>query len=48
MLRLKAIPSVSTGCSRSLCPCPEELRMTFSINAQGALEDMDLEDYHGA
>jgi proteic killer suppression protein len=23
-------------------------RMTFSINAQGALEDMDLEDYHGA
>lgn len=23
-------------------------RMTFRINAQGALEDMDLEDYHGA
>jgi proteic killer suppression protein len=23
-------------------------RMTFRINALGALEDMDLEDYHGA
>ena len=23
-------------------------RMTFRINDQGALEDMDLEDYHGA
>jgi hypothetical protein len=29
-------------------PGPEELRMTFGINAQDALEDMDLEDYHGA
>lgn len=23
-------------------------RLTFSVNAQGALVDMDLEDYHGA
>ncbi|MCX7285803.1 MAG: type II toxin-antitoxin system RelE/ParE family toxin [Novosphingobium sp.] len=23
-------------------------RMTFGVNAQGALIDMDLEDYHGA
>ncbi|NLR69474.1 plasmid maintenance system killer [Novosphingobium sp. ERN07] len=23
-------------------------RMTFGINAEGALVDMDLEDYHGA
>lgn len=23
-------------------------RLTFKINDQGALEDMDLEDYHGA
>jgi len=23
-------------------------RMTFGINADGRLEDMDLEDYHGA
>jgi proteic killer suppression protein len=23
-------------------------RMTFRLNAQDALEDMDLEDYHGA
>lgn len=23
-------------------------RMTFGINAEGALEDVDLEDYHGA
>jgi proteic killer suppression protein len=23
-------------------------RLTFSINAEGALADMDLEDYHGA
>jgi len=24
----------------------EELRMTFRIDAAGAIEDMDLEDYH--
>jgi proteic killer suppression protein len=23
-------------------------RMTFKVNAEGAIEDMDLEDYHGA
>jgi proteic killer suppression protein len=23
-------------------------RMTFKVNAEGGIEDMDLEDYHGA